>query len=165
MIVTLEEVKNYLRVDSVDDDALISTLIQVAETYIKNATSQEFSSTNELAKLFCFVLISDMYDNRTMSGPSENIRPIIQNIMNQLSYSYILSPKGLQASVKDGTLTLTWIASREPSLLGYKVYKDGVEIDKTTTNSYETSYTAGLYQVKAYNEELDESELSKGVSV
>ncbi|NMA92998.1 MAG: phage gp6-like head-tail connector protein, partial [Firmicutes bacterium] len=38
MIITLEETKGYLRVDSTEDDALITSLIDAAETYLSNAT-------------------------------------------------------------------------------------------------------------------------------
>jgi uncharacterized phage protein (predicted DNA packaging) len=89
MIVTLEEAKNWLRVDFSDDDALITTLINAAEEYLKNATGVEFNENNHLAKLFCMTLISDWYENREMIGKTtDQTRPIIQSILTQLTYSY-----------------------------------------------------------------------------
>ncbi|UYL93967.1 head-tail connector protein [Geobacillus phage vB_GthS_PK3.5] len=89
MIVTLEEAKNWLRVDFSDDDALITTLINAAEEYLKNATGVEFNENNHLAKLFCMTLISDWYENREMIGKAtDQTRPIIQSILTQLSYAY-----------------------------------------------------------------------------
>jgi uncharacterized phage protein (predicted DNA packaging) len=89
MIVTLEEAKNWLRVDFSDDDALITTLINAAEEYLKNATGVEFNENNHLAKLFCMTLISDWYENREMIGKAtDQTRPIIQSILTQLTYSY-----------------------------------------------------------------------------
>lgn len=89
MIVTLEEAKNWLRVDFSDDDALITTLINAAEEYLKNATGMEFNENNHLAKLFCMTLISDWYENREMIGKAtDQTRPIIQSILTQLTYSY-----------------------------------------------------------------------------
>jgi uncharacterized phage protein (predicted DNA packaging) len=89
MIVTLEEAKNWLRVDFSDDDATIQRLINAAEKYLKNATGKTFDSSNELAQLFCFVLIADWYENRELVGRvSDQVRPIIQSILTQLTYSY-----------------------------------------------------------------------------
>lgn len=87
MIVTLEEAKNWLRVDSEEDDILIQSLIKAAESYLKNATGIEYDNTNELAKLFCLVLIVDWYDDREMVGEaSEKVRHTINSILMQLTY-------------------------------------------------------------------------------
>lgn len=87
MIVTLEEAKNWLRVDFSDDDALITTLINAAEEYLKNATGTTFDATNYLAKIFCMTLIADWYENREMIGKAtDQTRPIIQSILTQLTY-------------------------------------------------------------------------------
>ncbi len=87
MIVSLDEVKTWLRVDFTDDDALLTTLISATEQYLKNATGIEYDSSNNLAKLFCMVLISDWYENREMVGKAtDQTRPIINSILMQLSY-------------------------------------------------------------------------------
>jgi uncharacterized phage protein (predicted DNA packaging) len=89
MIVTLEEAKNWLRVDFSDDDALITTLINAAEEYLKNATGITFDATNHLAKIFCMTLIADWYENRELIGKvSDQVRPILQSILAQLTYAY-----------------------------------------------------------------------------
>ncbi|MEK4606546.1 head-tail connector protein [Geobacillus sp. FSL W8-1251] len=89
MIVSLDEVKTWLRVDFTDDDALLTTLISAAEQYLKNATGIAYDSTNHLAKLFCMTLISEWYENREMVGKAtDQTRPIIQSILTQLTYSY-----------------------------------------------------------------------------
>ena len=89
MIVSLDEVKTWLRVDFTDDDALLTTLISAAEQYLKNATGITYDSTNHLAKLFCMTLISDWYENRELVGrASDQVRPILQSILAQLTYAY-----------------------------------------------------------------------------
>ena len=89
MIVTLEEVKDWLRVDFIDDDTLITTLINAAEEYLKNATGITFDATNYLAKIFCMTLIADWYENRELIGKaSDQVRPILQSILAQLTYAY-----------------------------------------------------------------------------
>lgn len=89
MIVSIDEAKEWLRVDHNDEDNMIQMLIKAAEKYLKNATGNEFDSSNELAQLFCLVLIADWYENREMIGKvSDQIRPTIDSILAQLSYCY-----------------------------------------------------------------------------
>ncbi|MGI6449034.1 MAG: head-tail connector protein [Desulfitobacteriia bacterium] len=90
MIVTLEEAKAYLRVDHTEEDALIESLINAAESYLVNATSKTFDSTNHLARLFCLTLITDWYENRglTVGRVGGEIRPVIDSMLAQLNYCY-----------------------------------------------------------------------------
>lgn len=88
MIITLDEAKQWLRIEHNDEDSLISTLISAAEKYLVNATGNAFDNTNELAKLFCYVLVTDWYENREMIGKtSDQVRPIITSILAQLTYA------------------------------------------------------------------------------
>lgn len=91
MILTLGEVKNYLRIDDLEDDTFLNTLILVTEEYLKNATGQVFDNTNQLARLFCLVLISDFYENRQYNTEKvgEKARYTMQSILKQLQYCYI----------------------------------------------------------------------------
>lgn len=89
MLITLEEVKTWLRVDGSEDDLLIQSLISAAETYLYNATGNTFDSTNDLAKLFCMVLVTDWYENREAVGKTtEKTRPVVESMLTQLSHCY-----------------------------------------------------------------------------
>ncbi len=89
MIITLEETKQYLRIDGNEEDGLITTLIDAAETYLVNATGNFFDNTSSLAKLFCWALVTDWYENREHVGrASDKVRPIIESMLAQLSYCY-----------------------------------------------------------------------------
>lgn len=89
MIVTLEETKQYLRVDGAEDDVVITSLIDAAETYLENATGNKFDETNHLAKLFCWVLVTDWYENREAVGSAtEKTRPIVESMLAQLKHCY-----------------------------------------------------------------------------
>lgn len=90
MVVTLEETKAYLRVDGYEEDGLIEVLIDAAETYLVNATENSFNSSNSLAKLFCWVLVTDWYENRdlTVGKVGEKVRPVVESMLAQLSHSY-----------------------------------------------------------------------------
>lgn len=76
---TLEDAKNYLRVDTDDDDALIQALITAAESYINQQTGKtkrivdidqngqpiyEDIKESELWKLAVKLLLAHWYENR-----------------------------------------------------------------------------------------------------
>lgn len=73
MILTLEEVKNYLRVDLEEDDTLIESLMEAAESYLKNATGKDYPKEDsegnqpgyELEKVYLKLLIAYWYENRS----------------------------------------------------------------------------------------------------
>jgi uncharacterized phage protein (predicted DNA packaging) len=94
MIISLDEAKLFLRIDSNDDDDLINDLIAGAELYLTGATGKTFDDnilydTNPLAKLYCKILVVDWYENRTLSQEtrvSDKVRYTLQTIMMQLQY-------------------------------------------------------------------------------
>lgn len=89
MIITVEEAKQYLRLDGDEEDVLIESLVSAAESYLKNATGHAFDATNSLAKLFCWVLVTDWYEHREHVGQaSERVRPIVESMLAQLKYCY-----------------------------------------------------------------------------
>lgn len=90
MIITLDEAKQHMRVDSNDDDNYINLLINTSEEFIKNVTGRTFDSTNNLAKIACLYIVGDLYDNRQMTTDKmgERVRNIINMILTQLSLCY-----------------------------------------------------------------------------
>ena len=94
MLVTLEEVKNYLRLDDfTEDDQLITLMIQNAEIYIGNLITIDETDTNMMAqvKLLILILVTDMYENRQLhaENTSEKIRYIVQSTILQVRYCYL----------------------------------------------------------------------------
>ncbi|MEY8414800.1 head-tail connector protein [Tissierella praeacuta] len=90
MLITIDEAKEYLRVDGDEDNAIINTLIKASEEYLKNATGKTFDDTNNLARLFCLLLVVDWYENRglTAGKVGDKIRPVINSMLAQLNYCY-----------------------------------------------------------------------------
>lgn len=89
MIVSLEEAKTHLRIDSDEDNTYIQSLIAASDQFIKNATGKTFDSTNQLAKIVILMIVADMYDNRTMATDkvSTKTRELVSMMLIQLSYS------------------------------------------------------------------------------
>lgn len=89
MIVTLEEAKQYLRVDTDHEDALVESLIAAAETYLYNATGITYNDSNKLAKLFVLVLVADWFENRESVGHvTQMTRRSVQSLLVQLQNCY-----------------------------------------------------------------------------
>lgn len=88
-ILNLDDAKRFLQVDYDEEDTIIESLIVACELYLKNATDKNFTSKNELAVLYCKVLINEWYNNRELMGQktvSEKVRFTLQSILFQLQY-------------------------------------------------------------------------------
>lgn len=66
--ISLQEVKDYLRIDYDDDDDYISDLIDVSDFYIDKAVGSAYKSFQAYEKIGILVqkkIIKDMYDERS----------------------------------------------------------------------------------------------------
>lgn len=94
MIITISEAEKFLRIEPGADDTTLQLLIGAAEKYLVNATGNQFDSTNELAKLFCLMLVTDWYENREMVGRvNDKIRQTVESMLAQLSHCYEPPPE------------------------------------------------------------------------
>ncbi len=88
---TLEDVKNYLRVTYDDDDGYLTNLMQVAEDYLvagvtdylKKKENDHFKARVEIVKL---VIIQNLYDERYMMGQPLEMSYIVRSMITQLEY-------------------------------------------------------------------------------
>lgn len=93
MIISLQEVKQYARIDIDDDDQLLKTMIIAAEEYLKNATGKEYPETDSdgnkisyaLEKIYLQLLIAYWYEKRTPAGGvGEDFSFMTRSLMLQL---------------------------------------------------------------------------------
>lgn len=88
---TLEEIKDYCRIDSNEDDSLLTTLIETSEIYINSMVGKGYKSNEEAVKLANLLqkkLILDMYENRSTSvDGANNIKRdiIVESILDKLA--------------------------------------------------------------------------------
>lgn len=78
--ITLQEVKEYLRIDYEDDDNYISDLIEVSDFYIDKAVGAEYKSKPVYEKIAILVqkkIIKDMYDERSTTVTDRTKQSII----------------------------------------------------------------------------------------
>ena len=89
-MLNLDKVKNYLKVDYNDDDAIIETYIIATEKFLKKLCEKdEFEEDKqELAEIYMLAMISELYNNRnlTVDKAEQRVRTIMQSILNQLRY-------------------------------------------------------------------------------
>lgn len=83
MIVTLEEVKDYLRIYGNEDDSLITTMMEIAQEKIDELG--ENASSKKKSKLLFLVLVTDMYENR-MLGISKEVEESIRGLKTELQF-------------------------------------------------------------------------------
>lgn len=93
MMISLEEVKTYARIDIDEDDQLLEILISAAEEYLKNATGKEYPETDgdgnkvnyALEKIYLQLLIAYWYEKRTPAGGvGEDFSFMTKSLMLQL---------------------------------------------------------------------------------
>ena len=86
MVVSLEEVKLYLRVDGEEEDILISTFINVSEDLVEGILRHpvsEFELVPEIIKQAVMYSVANMYEKREDYDSKEVI-----DIMTKLLFSY-----------------------------------------------------------------------------
>jgi uncharacterized phage protein (predicted DNA packaging) len=86
--VTLEEVKQAIRVDFDDDDDFITLLMNAAKEYIKDAIGVDYDASIPRHEVLLVALVEDAYRNRsyTVDGKSDKVRYIIKSIVQQLDW-------------------------------------------------------------------------------
>lgn len=83
----LEKIKEYLKIDSNDEDITVQALITSAELYLKNAGVLE-DYQNELYGLAIKMLVLHWYENREIIGNAQKMAFSLDNIITQLQYCY-----------------------------------------------------------------------------
>ncbi|MDQ0153538.1 putative phage protein (predicted DNA packaging) [Moryella indoligenes] len=90
---TLQEVKDYLRVDCDDDDALIEKLIAAAKEYIVSAVGA-YDEADSTAKILLAAIVQDMYDNRELMQSEQQIKRRIEYLYQSMILQLQLKHEG-----------------------------------------------------------------------
>ena len=78
MAVTLEDLKNYLKVDAdiTEDDELLKSMMAAAVEYIEQLTGKKFNEDAELFNIAERELILQWYENRTSYTTKTNLNEL-----------------------------------------------------------------------------------------
>ena len=85
-MLSLQEAKDFCRIDNDDEDALIKTLINTADSYIAEACGENYNKDSEKAKLCQAMLVNHWYENRDILGNKKALRYSVESLMLQLRY-------------------------------------------------------------------------------
>ncbi|MDE6833190.1 MAG: head-tail connector protein [Ruminococcus sp.] len=90
---SLDLIKEYLKIDFDDDDRILEMLLDSARRYVRDAVGYQPDESDERVKLLLLVLISDWYEHRkymeisNTKSISQKVRYTIHSIVLQLQYS------------------------------------------------------------------------------
>ncbi len=87
---TLQEAKDYLKIDFTDDDMYIQTLVDTTQTYIDKCCGEAYKTEDKLVKLATLVqykLVNDLYDNRGFIDNVKNDRVVDTIFMTLSNYT------------------------------------------------------------------------------
>ena len=90
MQVTLESAKNYLRVDTSDDDVLIKGLITTAETLVRDTSRMSdeelapFSEIVEIAELFTIAYLYEHREEADHKNLTETVKYLLFPIRKEV---------------------------------------------------------------------------------
>lgn len=83
--ITTEALAKYLHIAELteDDTSLLNTLLDVAKTYIYKYTGLDAEAADSYTDLVivAYVLVQDMYDNRTMYVDNSNVNTVVETIL------------------------------------------------------------------------------------
>ncbi len=91
--ITTTDLAEYIRLDEVtnDDTALLSTLLSVSKEFISSYTGRtlEQIDTFESFVIVVFVLVQDMWDNRTLYVDKDKLNTVVETILGMHSINLL----------------------------------------------------------------------------
>ena len=91
--ITAEDLADYLRIDELTDDEknTLNALYESAKGYITHYTGRDETELDNYKDfvIVVFVLVQDMYDNRSMYVDSSNLNTVVQNILGMHSVNLL----------------------------------------------------------------------------
>ncbi len=83
--ITADDLSAYIRVDLDENtEKLLTTLLNIAKEYIKSYTymDNEEIDKHEDIVIVVYILVQDMYDNRTLYVDKTNLNKTVESIIN-----------------------------------------------------------------------------------
>ena len=91
--ITVSDLADYLRIEELTEDETktLGNLLEVAKGYIEHYTGRTEAELDNYSDfvIVVFVLVQDMYDNRTMYVNSNNLNTVIQTILGMHSINLL----------------------------------------------------------------------------
>ena len=91
MAFTLEEVKDYLRVDDDSDDAQLTAMMEFAKNYIIDAVG-EFDENNPTAIMLAKAITQDVYDHRELMQSDQQQKKAMEYMYKSMIFQLQMHP-------------------------------------------------------------------------
>jgi len=82
MLITLEEAKEYLKVEYEDEDTLIQTLIDSSEILCRDIIRRDILPEDATVKTAVLYAVGVMFENRGTNEETEKMIPTLKNILS-----------------------------------------------------------------------------------
>jgi uncharacterized phage protein (predicted DNA packaging) len=89
--ITIQDLKDYARVDHDEDDFLFQNIIDACKTYIKSytgLTSEQLDEKEDMTMVL-FVLSVELYENRTFTVKDDKVNVVIKSILDMHSINLL----------------------------------------------------------------------------
>lgn len=89
--VTIQNLKEYCRVDGDSENIIFQTILTAVKSYIKSYTGLTDTQINEKEDLtiVLFVLANEMYENRQFTVANDKVNTVIKSILNMYSINLL----------------------------------------------------------------------------
>ena len=89
--ITYTDLAEYIRIPEVtaDDETLLTNLLSVATTFIEKYTGQTDLDEFPDFVIVAFILVQDMYDNRTLYVDTTNMNKVVETILGMHSVNLL----------------------------------------------------------------------------
>lgn len=89
--ITIQDIKDYARVDYTDDDALISLILGASKSYIKNYTGLTDAALDEKEDLSIayMVLCNELYSNKQYTVQNDKVNVVVKSILDMHSINLL----------------------------------------------------------------------------
>lgn len=89
--ITWADCSDYMRISELttDDQKTITNMINIAKTYIQNYTGQTNIDQFQDFVIVVFVLVQDMWDNRTLYVDKSNLNNVVESILGMHSINLL----------------------------------------------------------------------------
>lgn len=85
---TVEDIKQYARIDSDDEDGILALMLEAARKYVNHSVGK-CDESDERVKILLLAIISNMYDNRVLVvEKSQSVQYVANQMIMQLQFEY-----------------------------------------------------------------------------
>lgn len=89
--ITINDIADFIRLGEVDDanKNQLETLLEIAKNFITNYTALENLDDHTDLVIVVYILVQDMWDNRTLYVDKGNMNNVVQTILDMHTRNYL----------------------------------------------------------------------------